>query len=216
MSCYVPFPNCLQKPPCWGFNHVWEEVGLAREALGDGFHTTLLTSVPKTWVIQPHRPQHSGWAHQSGRAPPAEVDIKNPPCQGPKETVDGQVELPGELGGTKITQQILYCSQHQRRLISFQQRILFGCKWPSFYSVIPHSSYLFLAFQSSFQREHLYALTNSAIGEKNRIWIKFIAVNSFHRHHESEGAARGDEMPVHPQPLTPLIREGASSGACPW
>lgn len=51
---------------------------------------------------------------------------------------------------------------------------------------------------------------------KNRIWIKFIAVNSFHRHHESEGAARGDEMPVHPQPLTPLIREGASSGAGPW
>lgn len=23
-------------------------------------------------------------------------------------------------------------------------------------------------------------------------------------------------MPVHPQPLTPLIREGASSGAGPW
>lgn len=166
MSCYVPFPNFLQKPPWWGLNHVWEEVSLARGALGDGFHTTLLTSVPKSWVIQPHRPQDSDWAHQSGCAPPAEVDIKNPPCQGPKKIVDGQVVLPGELGWTKIKEQVLYCSQHQKRLIILQQRILFGCKWPSLYPVIPHSSYLFLAFQLSFQREHLYALTNSAIGEK--------------------------------------------------
>lgn len=98
-------------------------------------------------------PSCRGW-HQKSSLP------------GPQENSRWSVVLPGELGCIKIVEQVLYWSQDQKILISLQQQILFGCQWPSLYPIILHSSYLFLALQFSFQREHLYALTNSAIGEK--------------------------------------------------